>query len=522
MMSMNWVAREQDQGDPAARVGGFRRHERLPPRVVARQYGRTRGAAVDNARERVRISGRRIYCGRHGADRSHREARSLGVVALALGVTGCSAVYNTVTSPGTRPARVAGALRAVRRGRGRAHALRALRASAGRAIVLVGGFLEPSDTWDAVARRLAAHHRVFAMDLAGFGYSERSGKYRLADWQRQLDAFMRALGIERALLAGHSLGAGVIAAQALAHPARTSGIVLVDGDALRERRRAWLLRDLIVDPYRTSAVQDRQGLGLGDARDHPRGLLARSGAHRRRRARALAPARSRWTAPRHALAQMISRRHPGPQDRRPRPRARAGRRRLRAARQRGAGRERPARREACCMRAITIIPGAGPPLADHPPRGRRSRDRARGERMEVASAAMAALVRRSSWTGPRRLPAARASPPERRSSSPTSSSTAGWAHSTGCARAEPISWVPALGGWLVTSHALARELLSRRDDFTVWAEPNLVRASLGVMMLSSDGGEHARQRQPFERAVRRAAGARALRGAGARGAWTRC
>jgi cytochrome P450 len=64
--------------------------------------------------------------------------------------------------------------------------------------------------------------------------------------------------------------------------------------------------------------------------------------------------------------------------------------------------------------------------------------------------------------------------------------------------AEPISWVPALGGWLVTSHALARELLSRRDEFTVWAEPNLVRASLGRMMLSTDGDEHARQRRPFE------------------------
>jgi cytochrome P450 len=64
--------------------------------------------------------------------------------------------------------------------------------------------------------------------------------------------------------------------------------------------------------------------------------------------------------------------------------------------------------------------------------------------------------------------------------------------------AEPISWVPALGGWLVTSHSLARELLSRRDEFTVWAEPNLVRASLGVMMLSTDGEEHARQRRPFE------------------------
>jgi cytochrome P450 len=64
--------------------------------------------------------------------------------------------------------------------------------------------------------------------------------------------------------------------------------------------------------------------------------------------------------------------------------------------------------------------------------------------------------------------------------------------------AEPISWVPALGGWLVTSHLLARELLSRRDEFTVWAEPNLVRASLGLMMLSSDGDEHTRQRRPFE------------------------
>jgi cytochrome P450 len=55
-----------------------------------------------------------------------------------------------------------------------------------------------------------------------------------------------------------------------------------------------------------------------------------------------------------------------------------------------------------------------------------------------------------------------------------------------------------LGGWLVTSYELARELLSRREHFTVWAEPNLVRASLGVMMLTSDGAEQERQRLPFD------------------------
>jgi pimeloyl-ACP methyl ester carboxylesterase len=125
----------------------------------------------------------------------------------------------------------------------------------GSPIVLVGGFLEPSDTWDGVARSLARNHRVVAMDLAGFGYSERTGNYRLADWRRQLDAFQRALGFSRALLVGHSLGAGVVAAEAIAHPARTSGIVLVDGDALAGGGGPAILRDLIVDPYRTSAFR---------------------------------------------------------------------------------------------------------------------------------------------------------------------------------------------------------------------------------------------------------------------------
>lgn len=64
--------------------------------------------------------------------------------------------------------------------------------------------------------------------------------------------------------------------------------------------------------------------------------------------------------------------------------------------------------------------------------------------------------------------------------------------------AEPVSWVPALGGWLVTDHRLARVVLGAKDTFTVWAEPNLVRESLGVMMLTTDPPEHTRLRTPFE------------------------
>jgi cytochrome P450 len=64
--------------------------------------------------------------------------------------------------------------------------------------------------------------------------------------------------------------------------------------------------------------------------------------------------------------------------------------------------------------------------------------------------------------------------------------------------AEPVTWVPALGGWLVTSYALARELLGRNEDFTVLSEANLVRASLGTMMLTSDGEAHDAQRAAFD------------------------
>jgi cytochrome P450 len=71
--------------------------------------------------------------------------------------------------------------------------------------------------------------------------------------------------------------------------------------------------------------------------------------------------------------------------------------------------------------------------------------------------------------------------------------------------AEPVSWVPALGGWLVTAYPLARNVLARAGEFSVWAEPNLVRASLGVMMLTSDSPEHERQRASFEEPFRRRA-----------------
>jgi len=63
---------------------------------------------------------------------------------------------------------------------------------------------------------------------------------------------------------------------------------------------------------------------------------------------------------------------------------------------------------------------------------------------------------------------------------------------------EPVTWLPALGGWLITKREPARQMLLPKSGATVEAEQNMVRASLGRMMLTVDGDEHERYRQPFE------------------------
>ena len=47
----------------------------------------------------------------------------------------------------------------------------------GSPIVLVHGFVESADTWAPTARMLAADHRVYAIDLDGFGYTQRVPPY---------------------------------------------------------------------------------------------------------------------------------------------------------------------------------------------------------------------------------------------------------------------------------------------------------------------------------------------------------
>jgi cytochrome P450 len=67
---------------------------------------------------------------------------------------------------------------------------------------------------------------------------------------------------------------------------------------------------------------------------------------------------------------------------------------------------------------------------------------------------------------------------------------------------EPVSWLPALGGWLVTRRDLALKTMRDSATFTV-EDPRFSTARVvGPSMLSRDGAEHGRHRDPFGRPFR--------------------
>jgi len=67
---------------------------------------------------------------------------------------------------------------------------------------------------------------------------------------------------------------------------------------------------------------------------------------------------------------------------------------------------------------------------------------------------------------------------------------------------EPVSWLPALNGWIVTRHDLADQVLRDPAAFTV-DDPRFSTARVvGPSMLSLDGAEHGRHRAPFTRSFR--------------------
>src|SRR5262249_14521139 len=102
--------------------------------------------------------------------------------------------------------------------------------SGGPAVIAVHGILSSSRAWVAVARALGDRASLYAVDLRGRGESNGlPGPYGMAAHTADLLAVVDALGLDRATLVGHSLGAYIVAQFGADHPDRVNQLVLVDG-----------------------------------------------------------------------------------------------------------------------------------------------------------------------------------------------------------------------------------------------------------------------------------------------------
>ena len=97
-------------------------------------------------------------------------------------------------------------------------------------MLLIHGLGDEADTWRHIITPLSADRRVVALDLPGFGRSDKPERpYTIPFFQHVVIELLDTLAVQRAILMGHSLGAVIAHSTALDHPERVERLILVDG-----------------------------------------------------------------------------------------------------------------------------------------------------------------------------------------------------------------------------------------------------------------------------------------------------
>jgi pimeloyl-ACP methyl ester carboxylesterase len=98
------------------------------------------------------------------------------------------------------------------------------------AVILIHGAGGHHLFWPPQVRRMP-NQRIFAVDLPGHGKSEGIGHHTIDDYTREIIAFIRALRLNAAVLAGHSMGGAIAIRAAIRFPKRVLGLCLVGSGA---------------------------------------------------------------------------------------------------------------------------------------------------------------------------------------------------------------------------------------------------------------------------------------------------
>ena len=116
-------------------------------------------------------------------------------------------------------------------------------------MLLIHGLGDEADTWRHLIMPLCADRRVVALDLPGFGRSDKPERpYTLPFFQDVAIELLDSLAVQRAILIGHSLGAVIAHSTALNHPERVERLILVDGSLVMRSQKIDLATMLFLVP----------------------------------------------------------------------------------------------------------------------------------------------------------------------------------------------------------------------------------------------------------------------------------
>jgi pimeloyl-ACP methyl ester carboxylesterase len=137
-------------------------------------------------------------------------------------------------------------------------------AGQGEPVLLIHGFGGSSYSWRKVVPALAEDYWVVALDLYGFGWTDRPDDWSCYTRDGQVELIlgvMDALGIDNAHLIGHSYGGSISMALAADHPERVRSMVLVDSAAVNYpmNRRKWFARVSLFNFAYVRGLALRQG-----------------------------------------------------------------------------------------------------------------------------------------------------------------------------------------------------------------------------------------------------------------------
>ena len=115
--------------------------------------------------------------------------------------------------------------------------IRYLDAGAGTPVIFIHGLGASMYAWRKnLAPVMAAGYRVVALDLLGFGSSDKPARgYTNAAYAQLIVALMDSLHLPDAVLVGHSMGGEIAAEVAIAFPTRVRGLVLIGAAGLGTR-----------------------------------------------------------------------------------------------------------------------------------------------------------------------------------------------------------------------------------------------------------------------------------------------